>query len=799
MRFVVFAVVAGAHGVAAALTINATSASIQQVAGSGNLYVNGELAEYVNFSSPGTYSVVIRAKGSSAGGVAPLMGVSLDGVSTSVVSVSNSSTFADFSFSLNVLAGVHTLGASFQNDALIGSEDRNIYLQQIVITPPAGGIEPQLSTQSAWLGAGKAREDAAVAAAIAAIPALRKGTVSVKIVNASGAAVSGATVTAVQKTQDFLFGANAAAAFQFPNATQNTLYQQRFAELFNYATVPMSWFQVEAVQGVLNFTTPDAIVSWCQSKGIRVKGHTLLWADPEALPGWMNGVLPATSVQQQHVNDVMNHFGASVAAWDVVNEPSHNPSLGINLPYQWARNLAPNATLVVNDFNVMYNGNLPLFSLLQSAMASGVPFDAVGIQAHEPRDRAFPLDGVKSVLDLYASLGKRIHITEFTPVSSGIPVTGSPWRSVWTEAEQADYAVKFYQVCYGHPAVDAISWWDFCDAYAWNPGGGMLRSDLSAKPVYTALKNLIQTEWKTTTAVTTGPDGTCAISGFYGDYEVTVSSGSTTKVFSLDLAKDGATNITYSLGGTAVTAPATANATPIPVSFSGNTSGTVARLYVKKDSGLWVDTGLTATTPNGTFQFTGVTGNGTYYFDVTFGGGAAGTVDAQTVYTVPVVTPSVTVSTLATTDTTPLLSGTCQNAVSLSITVGSTTYTGIISAGTWSAQVTTALANGKFNITATATSSTGTTATDSTTNELTVDTTAPVITLNGSSSVSIPKGSTYTDAGATANDAIYGNVTSTMTLSSTVNTSIKGTYYVTYKAKDPLNNTATKKRTVKVI
>ena len=126
-----------------------------------------------------------------------------------------------------------------------------------------------------------------------------------------------------------------------------------------------------------------------------------------------------------------------------------------------------------------------------------MPFDGIGIQAHEPRTMRFPLDRVQEILDQYATLGKGLHITEFTPASSGQKITGSHRDGVWDEAAQADYAVKFYRVCFAHPAMRAITWWDLCDQGSWLPGGGMLRADMSPKPVYEQLQRLIHDEWKT--------------------------------------------------------------------------------------------------------------------------------------------------------------------------------------------------------------------------------------------------------------------------------------------------------------
>lgn len=76
------------------------------------------------------------------------------------------------------------------------------------------------------------------------------------------------------------------------------------------------------------------------------------------------------------------------------------------------------------------------------------------------------------------------------------------------------------------------------------------------------------------------------------------------------------------------------------------------------------------------------------------------------------------------------------------------------------------------------------------------DVLAPVITLNGSD-IDLNLDDTYTELGATALDNVDGTVP--VTLSGTVNTSIPGTYTITYTASDSAPNTATATRNVNVI
>ena len=67
---------------------------------------------------------------------------------------------------------------------------------------------------------------------------------------------------------------------------------------------------------------------------------------------------------------------------------------------------------------------------------------------------------------------------------------------------------------------------------------------------------------------------------------------------------------------------------------------------------------------------------------------------------------------------------------------------------------------------------------------LLTDTISPVITLNGDDPVIIVVGTTYTDAGATALDDVDGDITDSITVINTVDTTIPGSYTITYNVSD---------------
>lgn len=80
-----------------------------------------------------------------------------------------------------------------------------------------------------------------------------------------------------------------------------------------------------------------------------------------------------------------------------------------------------------------------------------------------------------------------------------------------------------------------------------------------------------------------------------------------------------------------------------------------------------------------------------------------------------------------------------------------------------------------------------------------VDTVAPVITLLGQEELTVEAGSVYVDAGATALDNYDGNLTTAIVTDNPVNSTVVGTYLVTYDVADASGNRTQLLRTVHVV
>ncbi len=532
-----------APGVEAAegLRIEAETAAVRTVGapwlGSWVLTTVGMAADAIRVDEGGHFRILVRAKATPCREAWPMATLVVDGFEPAYRMVDRR-TWEDYIFEVELDPGLHMVGVSFPNDSMEGLEDRNLYIDYLEVTAVAGAA-PVKAPYHEWLAQEQKREEEALDAARAAISGVRTSEARVTVTDPDGNPLPEVTVDAVLERHAFLFGANILMFGRFGSPLENRVYKQRFEELFNFATIGFYWKAFELEKGKARFSYTDEIVQWCREHNITPKGHPLLWNYDIMYPAWSEG-FPPEAEQRARVESIVTHYKDDIRYWDVVNEPSRLGGVDLEKAYRWAHEANPEAALLVNDFGILPGGYPAFYELLEGLIAKGVRVDAVGMQAHAPPDAAFPLHWVRRVLDQYGKLGRPVHITEFLPISSGIPVTMATWRGKWDEDTQAAYARDFYTLCFAHPAVEAITWWDLSDAGAWLQGGGLLREDLTKKPVYDALHKLLHETWHTREAGTTDEKGRFAFAGFQGTYRVAAEKDGKTAEGVFELGKNGA-------------------------------------------------------------------------------------------------------------------------------------------------------------------------------------------------------------------------------------------------------------------
>jgi GH35 family endo-1,4-beta-xylanase len=383
----------------------------------------------------------------------------------------------------------------------------------------------------------------------------RKGDVTV-LVESGGRPLKGAKVEIAQTRHAFLFGCNIFVLKPEDPGDAQKQYQERYKALLNYATLPFYWGSYEPERGKPNEDRLRRMAQWCRENGIHVKGHPVVWH--EVFPKWVTDEESLEALMEKRIGETVGRFAGLVDWWDVVNEslvaPNHKNPYGawvkktgpleaVDKCLRWAAKANPKGYFLVNDFKVDPQYEKELSSLRERQ----VPFQAIGIQSHM-HSGEWTMDRVWQVCETYAKIGLPLHFTEATVLSGPKEKPMKDWQSRrpnWLttpeeEARQADYVERFYATLFSHPAVEAVTWWDFSDSGAWmGAPAGFLRRDMSPKPVYERLLGRIKGAWWTKRAeAVTGEDGRARLRGFHGTYSATVTPpGGTPKTLSFEIRK----------------------------------------------------------------------------------------------------------------------------------------------------------------------------------------------------------------------------------------------------------------------
>ena len=405
-------------------------------------------------------------------------------------------------------------------------------------------------------------DDELLAGADARIEQHRKADAVVLVVDSAGKPVPGAKVAVRQTRHKFLFGSNIFKWGKLPDREMEAAYRSQFAELFNFATLPFYWPSYEPRRGEPSHDYAAQVARWCKEQGITTKGHPLAWnySDPHWLPDDLDEI---RRLQMARIDDCVSRFAGLIDRWDVVNEATHfnrEDFVKLRAPkhsamwaqvgqieftrqcFEHARHAGRDAVLLINDYRTDPAYERVIEQLVDDTGRRA--YDVIGIQSHM-HGGAWPSAKIWEVCERFARFGVPLHFTETTIVSGyrvGQKPRGTDWPSTAEgEAYQAREVVRIYTLLFSHPATEAITWWDFSDFKSWKGApAGFVRKDMTPKPAYKQLKNLIKGEWWTQTSVHTSADGAAAFRGFLGDYTVNVSAdGKTTTEEAFTLTRSG--------------------------------------------------------------------------------------------------------------------------------------------------------------------------------------------------------------------------------------------------------------------
>ncbi len=407
----------------------------------------------------------------------------------------------------------------------------------------------------------------------------RKGEGKVSVVDKDGNPIPNAKIKLIQKSHEFRFGANIFMLDELETPEKNDTYKKHFSDVFNMATLPFYWDALEPERGnpryskdshkVYRRPSPDLCIEFCEKHGIEPREHALAY--DHFFPKWLyNANIDEVKRElERRYAEISERYADKIPTIEVTNEMEwdegttklYDESDFVEWCFKLAEKYFPQNKLCINEWSGLCwedrcRSTDKYYSYIEANKLRGARIDAIGMQYHlfnraEDEYRAtrkmLNPESLYKHMDMYSNFGKPLQITEVT-------VPAYSWEEE-DEAIQAEIIEKLYTIWFSHPNVEQIIYWNLVDGYAhfWDPDpekikasqgdmtlgenyyyGGLLRFDLSPKPAYFKIKELLQQKWHTEAELVTDKNGRADFKGFYGDYCADVSFNE--KVFSTKIS-----------------------------------------------------------------------------------------------------------------------------------------------------------------------------------------------------------------------------------------------------------------------
>jgi endo-1,4-beta-xylanase len=275
-----------------------------------------------------------------------------------------------------------------------------------------------------------------------------------------------------------------------PEQLSETAYAATLGREFNMVEPEdaMKWWVLHANAGKYDFSAGDRIVAFATEHRMKVRGHTLVWAQYN--PAWLADAHYASGqlsqVLQEHIETVVRHYRGQVFAWDVVNEAldEHGkirsslwydqPGIGlagkgaayIEQCFRWAHAADPDALLFYNEAGgeEVNAKSDAIYEMVKDFLRRGVPIHGVGLQMHVENLRVNAASVSANIARLTA-LGLQVHITELD-IAIPVDAAGNALHAEDLQ-RQADIYRQIGSACLGHHGCTALQTWGFTDKYSW--------------------------------------------------------------------------------------------------------------------------------------------------------------------------------------------------------------------------------------------------------------------------------------------------------------------------------------------
>lgn len=250
------------------------------------------------------------------------------------------------------------------------------------------------------------------------------------------------------------------------------------------------------------FDKADNLVTFAQSNGMEIDGHTLIWHNQT--PDWFfkdeNGNQVSREVllkrMETHIKTIVGHYKGKIRMWDVVNEAvndgvsnndTSNPDkylrdsnwkkiIGndyIEYAFRFAHEADPDAELYYNDYNETSATKRDCIAdMVKRLLDKGVPINGIGLQSHYdmPKNDAEidkSVANIKATLDKFTSLGVKVSVTELdmNVTKDDKYANGLPEDIAQLQAKAYGAWFNLYKQYKGK--IERVSFWGVYDGGSW--------------------------------------------------------------------------------------------------------------------------------------------------------------------------------------------------------------------------------------------------------------------------------------------------------------------------------------------
>ena len=242
------------------------------------------------------------------------------------------------------------------------------------------------------------------------IEAHRKGYARFTVVDQEGKPVKGVQLKISQKTHDFRFGCNLFMLDELEMEEKNQTYKERFCQLFNLATLPFYWADLEPKEDQLRFEkdspkvyrrpAPDLCLEFCKEQGIEPKLHCLNY--DQWSPAWLSTDTPTVKKYlDKRIARIAERYADKIPSMEVINETlleevyyddRHSTAFFqekdvVEWSFEHARKYLPANELIINEatrgaWEEFHYNRSAYYMQIERALAKGASIDAIGMQFH---------------------------------------------------------------------------------------------------------------------------------------------------------------------------------------------------------------------------------------------------------------------------------------------------------------------------------------------------------------------------------------------------------------------------------